>query len=84
MLTGLELGYVVRTIEAHCPKAIEVGQKKVNGKMEIVVDEILSNNAALFAKLSEYAEQKASQRQHKVVHKTPVIIDISNRRKRKR
>lgn len=81
-LTGLELGYVVRTIEAQCPKAIEIGQE-VPEKMEIVVDELLSNSS-LFAKLSEYAEQKASQRQQKVQHKAAAITDISNRRKRKR
>lgn len=83
MLTGLELGYVVKTIEAQCPQAIEVGQQ-VPGKLEIVVDQLLSNRS-LFAKLSEYAELKASQRRQKLpIKKAPTIVDISNRRKRKR
>jgi hypothetical protein len=83
MLTGLELGYVVKTIEIQCPQAIEIGQQ-VPGKMEIVVDRLISN-ASLFNKLSEYAEQKASQRRQKIpTRKAPTIIDISNRRKRKR
>lgn len=83
MLTGLELGYVVKTIEAQCPQAIEIGQQ-VPGKMEIVVDQLLSNSS-LFTKLSDYAELKANQRRQKIPSKkAPTIIDISNRRKRKR
>ena len=83
MLTGLELGYVVKMIEAQCPQAIEVGQQ-VPGKLEIVVDQLLSNST-LFAKLSDYAELKASQRRQKLPsNKAPTIVDISNRRKRKR
>ena len=82
LLNGSELGYVVRTIECECPEAIEIGQA-LPEKMEIVVDSL---DPDLFTKLGEFAEEKAAQRRRTLNISTsaPAIIDISNKRKRKR
>lgn len=82
LLNGIELGYVVRTIETECPKAIEKGES-LPEKMEIIVDEL---SPELFTRLSKYANEKADARRTELNISTsaPAINDISNKRKRKR
>ena len=82
LLNGMELGYLIRTIECECPKAIERGQS-LPEKLEIVVDEL---EQGLFHRLDDYAAHKAAGRRAKLHLSTepPAINDISNKRKRKR
>ena len=93
LLHGLELGHVTSLLERECPKALETvdGGDDSNQsyhdpnhlfpeKVEIVLDAIPSS---LFAKVSQYAAEKAMGRKRGLTEDPP-LDDVSSKRKRRK
>jgi hypothetical protein len=78
LLNGAELGFIINSLEQHCPQALQVS-KTVQDRMEIMFDEI--QDTSIFQKLSAYASEKAMAHKRTMATVIP-INDISNKRKR--
>jgi hypothetical protein len=75
LLSGIELGHVMTTLEMECPRVLEIwGESKV----EINVDEIPPK---LFAQLTTYVSNKVGTKTHA---DSPEIDDVNSNKKKKR
>jgi hypothetical protein len=84
LMNGPELGHIVTTLERECPAALEaVGEMMVTipDQMEIILDNV---DAHTFAKLSQYAAEKAASHKRDATNDIMAIDDISGKKKKRK